>query len=199
MLNIFNTNTPQQIKKQVDAVKYLSLTQYCLGIEGDDRVPAGAYSVYFRKGTVGIKVVHGSFGPVRVGGSKSLSTLRRSKGWREATKEYNILKQVEMSGVTPIPYAVKAVRIGDKYFSAIFMQHIRGITFDRFFERVMSQSIRRANINKLEKCQRRLKKFGIVNLDAYGSNVIVTAHKGNRILSLKIVDFSPELIQRARD
>jgi len=194
MLQIFNPIVSEKILQKISSVRRLSLRRYKQGLSYNGKIPAGAYGVYFKKGSIGIKVVHGSFGALRVGGSKSLETLQRSKVWNDAIREYNILKRIELSGFTPIPYVVKPVQIGKIYFPAIFMEHIKGVPLSKFGRRDLTFQERVRLEGLISRYQKKLlTKYGVINYDAYGSNIIIE-HKGNQILSLKIIDFSPEQV-----
>ena len=192
MKNVFSPDVNHKLRQRIVSINYLPLRRYRIGITLYSNVPAGAYSVYFRKGSIGIKVVHGGLSTTRVGGSESITTLRRSRVWKEAIKEYKILKQVQPSGITPIPFCVKPVRVGNVYFPAIFMEHIRGKSLCEFKYQAFTQPQRQTIKKLLEKCKKRLLKYGIINKDIGDSNIIVTAHDGDVMLAFKIIEFTPE-------
>ena len=194
MKNTWNPNTSLTKRKQIGKINYLSIKRYRKGLDfSDARVPSGAYSVYYRFGNLGIKVLRTDFRYFGLGGYKSVRSLKRSFMWREALREYNLMKRAENSELTPIPYCVKPVRLGLRYYPAIFMEHIVGVSFDSFCQGFGRKALREAE-KVLKAKEKTLMCYGVDHvLDSGGSNAIVVESIGKRIIKVKLIDFSPSL------
>jgi len=196
MKNIWNLNTPRAKQKQIDKTNYLSIKRFRRGLSlSDARVPSGAYSVYYRRGKIGIKVLRTDFRYFGTGGYKSMRSLKRSFMWCEALKEYNLMKRAEDSNLVPIPYCVKPVRLGKRFYPAIFMEHIQGTRFDFFCDGFNRKEFREAQ-KFLEAKEIDLTHYGVDHvLDSGGGNAIVVESIGRKIIKVKLIDFSPGVCQ----
>ena len=196
MKNIWNLNTPRAKQKQIDKTNYLSIKRFRRGLSlSDARVPSGAYSVYYRRGKIGIKVLRTDFRYFGTGGYKSMRSLKRSFMWREALKEYNLMKKAEDSGLVPIPYCVKPVRLGKRFYPAIFMEHIQGTRFDFFCDGFNRKEFCEAE-KVLKAKEMALTRYGVDHvLDSGGGNAIVVESIGRKIIKVKLIDFSPGVCQ----
>jgi hypothetical protein len=168
----------------------------------DEKIPSGAYSVYFRKGSIGIKVLRTDFyHRFSTGGYKSSKRARVSVAWQEAVEEFAALRIADWTGHTPIPYCVKVVQLGKKYYPAIFMEHIKGIPLGDFLSSYDDNDMGSRDRNRiyqgLDEMEELLqRKCGINHsLDSGGNNAIVVKHWGKRVQRIRLIDFSPALLE----
>ena len=88
-----------------------------------DRGYSGCY--YSRiKDKIGCKVFHNGY--------DTKKELLDSYSWEAATKEYNMIKRLEYSNMTPKAYSVEAFRLGKEWWAVIIMEHIVGPTLHYF-------------------------------------------------------------------
>jgi hypothetical protein len=201
---VFSSTINLRTRRRINKINYLSLRRYCKGLGFEDaRIPSGAYSVYFRKGSIGVKVLRTcSRGQWGVGGYKSPKRVRMSVAWQDAVEEFAALRIADWTGHTPIPYCVKVVQLGKKYYPAIFMEHIKGVPLGSFVYS-HQMSVREENhiyqgLDEMEKLLQH--KCGIDHsLDSGGNNAIVVKHQGRKIQAIKLIDFSPGLIEIGRN
>jgi len=193
----------EKIINKINNIKKLSMKHYRDGLDfKDGAIRSGAYGVYYRKGKIGVKVLRTNFYHLcSYGGYKHVRSLVKSRSWKSAIKEFRLLKKAERSGLTPIPYCVKPVCVGNKYYPAIFMEHIVGTPLDeaplgKFAWNQINTLIRTSERTLKRKC-------GIDHHeDCGGSNVIIVKHKKRKVLSVKIIDFTPDfthLIRRRKN
>jgi hypothetical protein len=197
---LFSSTIDKKIRRRISKIQYLSVRRYRRGLEFDDsRIPSGAYSVYFRNRSIGIKVLrtsyHGRFG---IGGYKSPKRVRLSPAWQDAIDEFAALRIADSTGHTPIPYCVRVVRLGKKYYPAILMEHINGMPLGDFcYSQGLTPAQERLIYRGLDEIEKvLLQRCGIDHsFDSGGNNAIVAEHRGNRVKRLKLIDFSPGLIE----
>lgn len=127
---IIHNNTPGKIYEIVNKIKSLPFKRFkrLSSCRPEHNAKAGSHGVYYRRGKVGIKVLRNiSYENNGIkGGYKTGEELEKSPIWHRAQAEWNNLVRMSKSGFTPIPYALKPVKVGELYYAAIFMQHIEG-------------------------------------------------------------------------
>ncbi len=134
---------------------------------------SGVYGVYYKLNVKqGVKVVGDK-------GHKTVKKLKSSAVWRHATKETTLLRRCKkLYNLIPKSYGTVPVKIKDRYYPGIVMQHIDGdILFD-IMPMAKSNIICDALVKKLE-------DVGIFHDDLHSSNVISCNNK------YYVIDFSP--------
>lgn len=150
-----------------------------INLTGLNSYSNGAFcSYYLYNATQGIKVFYSD-------GHKTIKALRKSRVWKRATKENSTIKKCKLRYYyIPEAYGTYPIKIRDRYYPGIVMQHIYGKTLS---EMNYSDDIWKHIINVTT---RALKYRGIQHDDL---------HKGNIIWNIDtkryyVLDFTPEYI-----
>lgn len=188
----FNNKVPDKIRKRINSFNYLSVKYYKKGLGSDEYSrfkKHGAFGIYYKiSNKLGVKVYKPSW--YKLAGRKDKQSLiYYSETWKNAIKEFNTLVQVQESGFAPIPYAIKPIRVGRKWYAAIFMEHINGRVCDctEWLEDLDGQmrSILKRSIR--EKVNILRTKFDCTIFDHDGNNMILTPD-----FQIKFIDFGSE-------
>jgi len=185
----------QKIRARINSINYLPARHYLNSLCGGNK--SGAHGVYYKKNKLlGIKIIRSSEN--RKNGFKSLNKVASESNpcWRDAVKEFQILRQVSPSKITPLPYAVKPVKIFNMWHPAIFMEHIWGREILNYFKYNHISCEKCVKLeNKVEKLAKILEnKYGIKHCDYAGHNVIIQSRcnkKGHKkVTKIRIIDFA---------
>jgi len=123
--------------------------------------------------------------------SKDLESLKQSYVWKNAKKEFSILKKLRGSGLSPIPFELVVCQSPDSPFlyPAIIMEHIESKTLSDCFYNWPQQSYQfddqlydAHSLSK--KLDSHLKGLGIKHNDLHFGNILI----GKK--SIKIIDFN---------
>ena len=123
--------------------------------------------------------------------SKDLISLKKSYAWKNAKKEFSILKKLASSGLSPLPFDLVVVQSPDSQYlyPAIIMEHIESKTLSDCFYHWPSQ-IYKFNEELYDahslsdELDNYLKDLGIKHNDLHFGNILI-AKKG-----IKIIDFN---------
>lgn len=139
----------------------------------------GAFSSYYKyNDTQGIKVIYST-------GYKTIKQLRKSKYWRLATLENTLLKKCgQRYKNIPKTYGVFPIRVNNKFYPGIVMQHIKGYTLDKS---CMTEEEKWKLKNDLLNS---LKRKGIIHHDLHYNNVMVCSDTH----TYYVIDFTVGLI-----
>lgn len=141
----------------------------------------GAFSTYFNlNGTLGAKVMY-------CRGFTSIKRLRKSRIWRVTTAENTLLrKSRKRYSLIPHTYGVQPVKISNRYFPAIIMEHIEGKVLWKYTKSEKEYSRIRHHL------ERKLEQQGIFHSDLHEGNIIV--QKDGDSIIYYIIDFTPECV-----
>ena len=168
----------------------MRMKEYRFDVKDLKNAGEGAFGTYYKISSVrGVKVLACS-------GYGTIAEAKRSYSWREAKKEYKLLRKAYKTNYSPKPHGLAIVKDGDKYRVGIVMQHISGKEYDDVDGPTHQKLNKRYQDGVSDFLSNKLRKVGIVHDDLHGSNIIIKKI-GSR-LKPYVIDFSPGNIYAAR-
>lgn len=155
------------------------------------KCPRGIFGMYYRlTQRTGLKFIRNNeYVSWKVSSHTCRKKLKNRWSWMLARQEAQLMAEAYQKTegkYVPYCYGYLAVQVGKRWYSAIKVQHVVGVTCE-MMER--SWEDREAFCDH---CQKRLREYGVLQRDINVENVIVNM-RGNKVVSWKVVDFSPQL------
>jgi len=153
---------------------------------------SGAYSKYHRlRKKLGIKVLR------HYAKLLTIAKLKKSLVWKAALMEAQDMRRARRRAhLSPKCYGVVPIKKGTKWYPGILVEHIDGIRLQDLKRKSLKKSEQKKWFPK-SKIERYLFSMleiaGIECLDFHNQNIIVSI-KNRAIVSIKIVDFSPDTV-----